>query len=73
MNIIFFFNGKFGINSLNSLFNANHNIFELNNADIPIFLDGLQILEIKYSSKLPIYLKKILLQKKNTIKNVKKF
>ena len=41
-------------------FNANHNIFELNNADIPIFLDGLQILEIKYSSKLPIYLKKIL-------------
>jgi len=41
-------------------YNANQNILSLDNSCIPIFLEGQQILEVKFSCPLPEYLKLIL-------------
>lgn len=41
-------------------YNSNTNILEIDTLGIPIFLDGLQVLEVKFSSDLPDYIKKVL-------------
>ena len=41
-------------------YNAHTNLFDLRGATIPLFLNNLQVVEVKYSIPLPTFLKKIL-------------
>ena len=54
-------------------YNAHKNILQLNKANIPIFLEGQQVLEVKFSSPLPEYLKKILSRIKGNRSAISKF
>lgn len=54
-------------------YNSNKNILKIDNSSIPIFLEDQQILEVKFSSPLPDYLKKILSRIKGDRSAISKF
>ena len=54
-------------------YNSNTNILNIKNTSIPIFLDGMQVLEVKYSSALPSYIKTILSKIRGNRNAISKF